>query len=159
MLLALFGLVAGQGVVWYRASSMLFFLTSVLKVDALAANIMIVVPVSIIGTPFFVVFGTLSDKIGRKPIIMAGLLLAVLTYQPLFKMLTEAANPALARRSGLRADQVDREHRHLLVPGSPIAREVDFTSPAISPSAPWPCRPASYETVHDASPRCRGLCG
>ena len=54
-------------------------------------------PTEIAGTPFFVIFGTLSDKIGRKPIIMAGCLLAVLTYFPLFKALTVAANPALAR--------------------------------------------------------------
>ena len=74
----------------------LFFLTSVLKVDAAAANIMVAVSL-LLATPFFVVFGTLSDKIGRKSIIMAGLLLAVLTYFPLFKALTAAANPDLAK--------------------------------------------------------------
>ena len=78
VLLALFGLVAGQAVVWYTGQFYaLFFLTSVLKVDGATAN-MLVAASLIIGTPFFVVFGTLSDKVGRKPIILAGLLLAVL---------------------------------------------------------------------------------
>ena len=72
VILALFGLVMGQGVVWYTGQFYaLFFLTSALKVDAATANILIAVSL-IIGTPFFVLFGTLSDKIGRKPIIMAG---------------------------------------------------------------------------------------
>jgi len=66
-----------------------------LKVDGPTANILIAVSL-LIGTPFFIVFGSLSDKIGRKPIIMAGCLIAALTYFPLFKALTEAANPALA---------------------------------------------------------------
>jgi len=67
----------------------------VLKVDAAAANIMIAIAL-VLATPFFIVFGWLSDRIGRKPIIMAGLLLAAGTYFPLFKALTWAANPALA---------------------------------------------------------------
>ena len=96
VILALVGLTAGQAVVWYTGQFYaLFFLTQQLKVDAVTANLMIAVAL-LIATPFFVVFGTLSDKIGRKPIIMAGCLLAVLTYFPVFKMLTEAANPDLA---------------------------------------------------------------
>ena len=96
VLLALFGLVAGQGVVWYSGQFYaLFFLTSVLKVDSATANILVAVSL-IIGTPFFVVFGSLSDKIGRKPIIMLGCALAIVTYFPVFKALTEAANPDLA---------------------------------------------------------------
>ncbi len=95
-LLALFGLTAGQAVVWYSGQFYaLFFLQNVLKVDAVSVNIMIAIALAL-GTMFFVVFGWLSDKIGRKPIIMAGLLLAILTYFPLFKALTVAANPALA---------------------------------------------------------------
>jgi len=95
VLLALFGLVAGQAVVWYTGQFYaLFFLTQTLKVDAQAANLMIAASL-LIGTPFFVVFGSLSDKIGRKPIIMAGLLLAIVTYFPIFKALTHYANPAL----------------------------------------------------------------
>ena len=95
-LLALFGLTAGQAVVWYSGQFYaLFFLTNVLKVDAQAVNIMIAISL-LLGTGFFVLFGWLSDKIGRKPIIMAGLALAIVTYFPLFKALTWAANPALA---------------------------------------------------------------
>ena len=151
VLLALFGLVAGQGVVWYTGQFYtLFFLTSVLKVDASAANIMIAVSL-IIGTPFFVVFGTLSDKIGRKPIIMAGLLLAVLTYQPLFKMLTEAANPALARPQASAQIKLTVNTATCSFQGSPIAREVDFTSSCDIAKRALALSAASYETVHDAS--------
>jgi len=96
VILALIGLTAGQAVVWYTGQFYaLFFLTQALKVDGSTANIMIAISL-LIGTPFFIVFGTLSDKIGRKPIIMAGCLIAALTYFPLFKALTEAANPDLA---------------------------------------------------------------
>ncbi len=95
VLLALFGLTAGQAVVWYTGQFYaLFFLTQTLKVDGQTANILVAVSL-LIGTPFFLVFGALSDKIGRKPIIMAGCLLAVLTYFPLFQALTHYANPAL----------------------------------------------------------------
>jgi len=95
-ILALFGLTAGQAVVWYSGQFYaLFFLQNVLKVDGVSVNIMIAIALGL-GTIFFVVFGWLSDKIGRKPIIMAGLALAIVTYFPLFKALTWAANPALA---------------------------------------------------------------
>ncbi len=96
VILALIGLTAGQAVVWYTGQFYaLFFLTQQLKVDAVTANLMIAASL-LIGTPFFVFFGSLSDKIGRKPIIMLGCALAVVTYFPVFKMLTEAANPDLA---------------------------------------------------------------
>lgn len=95
-LLALFGAVVGQAVVWYTGQFYaLFFLQNILKVDGQSANIMVAISL-LIGTGFFVFFGALSDKIGRKPIIMAGLVLAMLTYFPLFKALTWAGNPALA---------------------------------------------------------------
>ncbi len=95
VLLALFGLTAGQAVVWYTGQFYaLFFLTQTLKVEANAANILIAISL-LIGTPFFVIFGTLSDKIGRKGIIMAGCLIAALTYFPVFKAITHYANPAL----------------------------------------------------------------
>ena len=100
VILALFGLVAGQAVVWYTGQFYaLFYLTQVLKVDAKTANLLIAASL-VIGTPFFVVFGSLSDKIGRKVIIMGGLLLAVITYIPntpvsVFNALTHFANPAL----------------------------------------------------------------
>jgi MFS family permease len=96
VILALIGLTAGQAVVWYTGQFYaLFFLTNTLKVDSATAYLLIAAAL-LIGTPFFVVFGALSDKIGRKPIIMAGCLIAALTYFPLFKALTEAANPDLA---------------------------------------------------------------
>jgi len=102
VILALFGLVAGQAVVWYTGQFYaLFYLTQVLKVDAKTANLLIAGSL-VIGTPFFVVFGSLSDKIGRKVIIMSGLLLAVITYIPntpvsVFNALTHFANPALEK--------------------------------------------------------------
>ena len=96
VILALVGLTAGQAVVWYTGQFYaLFFLTKSLKVDGPTANIMIAAAL-VIGTPFFIVFGSLSDKIGRKPIILAGCLLAVVTYFPVFNALTKAANPDLA---------------------------------------------------------------
>jgi MFS family permease len=96
-LLALVGAVIGQAVVWYTGQFYaLFFLQSILKVDGQSANIMVAAAL-VLGTGFFVLFGWLSDKIGRKPIIMAGLVLAMLTYFPLFKALTWAGNPALAQ--------------------------------------------------------------
>jgi MFS family permease len=95
VILALFGLTAGQAVVWYTGQFYaLFFMTQTLKVDNATANLLIAGSL-LIGTPFFVVFGILSDKIGRKPIIMAGCLIAALTYFPIFSALTHYANPQL----------------------------------------------------------------
>ncbi|MDY7226682.1 MFS transporter [Hyalangium rubrum] len=95
VLLALFGVVAGQAVVWYTGQFYaLFFLTQTLKVEAQTANLMIAAAL-LLATPFFVIFGALSDRIGRKPIIMVGLALAILTYFPLFRGITHFANPAL----------------------------------------------------------------
>ncbi len=95
-LIALFGLVMGQGVVWYTGQFYaLFFLQSILKIDGYTANLLIAYSL-IIGTGGFIFFGALSDRIGRKPIILAGCLIAALTYFPLFGALTTAANPTLA---------------------------------------------------------------
>ncbi len=95
-LLALLGLVAGQAVVWYTGQFYaLFFLQSILKVDNFTANVMVAWSL-IIGTWFFLVFGWLSDQVGRKPIILGGCLIAALTMFPLFKLLVATANPALA---------------------------------------------------------------
>jgi MFS family permease len=94
-LLALLGLVAGQAVVWYTGQFYaLFFLQNILKVDTFTANVMIAWSL-VLGTGGFIVFGALSDRIGRKPIILAGCLIAAVTYFPLFKLLTATANPAL----------------------------------------------------------------
>ncbi|HEV7261156.1 MAG TPA: MFS transporter [Bosea sp. (in: a-proteobacteria)] len=95
-LIALFGLTMGQAVVWYTGQFYaLFFIQSILKVDLYSANVLIAWAL-IIGTGGFIFFGALSDKIGRKPIILAGCLIAALTYFPLFGALTRAANPGLA---------------------------------------------------------------
>ncbi len=99
VILALLGATAGQAVVWYCGQFYaLFFLTQVLKVDAQPANLLIAAAL-LIGTPFFVIFGALSDRIGRKKIIMAGCLLAAITYVPIFKGLTHYANPAIESAS------------------------------------------------------------
>ena len=128
MILALVGLTAGQAVVWYSGQFYaLFFLTQQLKVDNTTANLMIAASL-LIGTPFFVIFGTWSDKIGRKPIIMAGCLLAVLTYFPVFKMLAEAANPDLARAQASAAVTVTADPASCSFQGNPVAREIDFRS-------------------------------
>jgi len=96
VLIALFGAVVGQAVVWYTGQFYaLFFLEKTLKVDGMTANVLIAIALAL-GTPFFVFFGWLSDRIGRKPIILAGCLLASISYFPLFHALTQAANPALA---------------------------------------------------------------
>ena len=95
VLLVLFGGVAGQGVVWYTGMFYeLFFLLQILKLEPQTANLIVAASL-IIGTPFFIVFGALSDKIGRKKIIMVGCALAAITYFPIFKGLTKYANPDL----------------------------------------------------------------
>ncbi len=96
VLVALFGAVAGQAVIWYAGQFYaLFFLEKTLKVDGATTNILTAIAL-LLATPFFVFFGWLSDKIGRKPIILTGCAIAALSYFPLFSALTEAANPALA---------------------------------------------------------------
>ncbi|WP_448663012.1 MFS transporter [Sphingomonas sp. CJ20] len=97
VIIALLGAVAGQAVVWYTGQFYaLFFLEKTMKVDGATANILIAIALAL-GTPFFVFFGWLSDKIGRKPIILTGCAIAALTYFPLFALLTTAANPDLAK--------------------------------------------------------------
>jgi MFS family permease len=94
-ILALLGGTAGQAVVWYTGQFYaLFFLTQTLKVDGTTANLLIAFSL-LIGTPFFIVFGWLSDKVGRKPILLAGCLIAAITYFPLFGQIAKTANPKL----------------------------------------------------------------
>ena len=152
VLLALFGLVAGQAVVWYTGQFYaLFFLQSVLKVDASTANILIAIAL-LIGTPFFVVFGSLSDKIGRKPIIMAGLLLAVLTYFPLFKALTNATNPDLAAAQAANQVVVTANPAECSFGGNPVAREIDFHTSCDIAKRFLAQQSVSYENVAGTGP-------
>ena len=128
VLLALFGLTAGQAVVWYTGQFYtLFFLTQTLKVDAQTANILIAISL-VLGTPFFLVFGALSDRIGRRPIIMAGLALAALTYFPIFKAITHFANPALEAAQVASPVVVVTDRRGCSVQFNPVGT-AKFTSP------------------------------
>ncbi|MES2178973.1 MAG: MFS transporter [Gemmatimonadota bacterium] len=128
VLIALFGLTAGQAVVWYTGQFYtLFFLTQTLKVDPQTANLLIAGSL-LLGTPFFLVFGSLSDRIGRKPIIMGGLLLAVLTYFPIFKSITHFANPALEAAQGTSPVAVHADPLNCSVQWDPVGKS-KFTLP------------------------------
>jgi MFS-type transporter involved in bile tolerance (Atg22 family) len=128
VLLALFGLTAGQAVVWYTGQFYtLFFLTQTLKVDAQTANILVAVSL-LLGTPFFLVFGWLSDRIGRKPIIMTGCLIAALTYFPIFKGITHYANPALDAAQATAPVVVSADPAGCSVQFNPVGTTT-FTSP------------------------------
>jgi MFS family permease len=128
VLLALFGLTMGQAVVWYTGQFYtLFFLTQTLKVDAQTANLLLAGAL-LLGTPFFLVFGILSDRIGRKPIIMAGLALAALTYFPIFRAITHYANPALERAAFAAPVTIAADRATCSVQFDPIGKS-KFTSP------------------------------
>ncbi|ACL62624.1 General substrate transporter (plasmid) [Methylobacterium nodulans ORS 2060] len=119
MLLSLFGCVAGVGVVWYAGQFYaLFFLQKVLKVDFDTATACMAVALAL-ATPFFVLFGALSDRIGRKPIIMGGMLLAAVTYFPLFGALTHYANPILERATAAAPVVIRSNDCHLLLLSGP----------------------------------------
>ncbi len=123
VLLALLGATAGQGVVWYTGQFYaLFFLTITLKLDYVSAYTLIGASL-LLGTPFFIVFGWLSDKIGRLKIIMAGCLIAAVTYFPLFQGLTHYVNPALEEFSSKTPITVAADPRRLQVP--PLRRPVE----------------------------------
>ncbi|HKR76111.1 MAG TPA: MFS transporter [Rhodanobacter sp.] len=99
VILALLGATAGQAVVWYCGQFYaMYFLGTTLKIDATTTQLLIAGAL-LIGTPFFVVFGWLSDKVGRKPVVLAGCLLAALTYFPIFKAITHYGNPAIEAAS------------------------------------------------------------
>ena len=128
VILALVGLTAGQAVVWYTGQFYaLFFLTTIAKVDPITANILIAASL-LIGTPFFVVFGVLSDKIGRKLIIMAGCLIAALSYFTIFPALLHYANPALEKAQQSVPVLITADPAQCSFQGSPIARDIDFKS-------------------------------
>ncbi|ACG79229.1 major facilitator family transporter [Phenylobacterium zucineum HLK1] len=124
VVLALVGLTAGQAVVWYTGQFYaLFFLEKMLKVDGALTNTLVALAL-LIGTPFFIFFGWLSDKIGRKKIIMAGCLIAALTYFPLFKALTWAANPDLARAAATSPVTVVADPADCSVQFDPVGKTV-----------------------------------
>ena len=135
VLLALLGATAGQAVVWYAGQFYaLFFLTQTLKVDATTANLLIAGAL-VIGTPFFIVFGWLSDKIGRKPIIMAGCLIAALTYFPIFKALTHYANPAIAEAGATSPGRGDADPATCIFQFDPVGKKVFTNSCDIAKAA------------------------
>lgn len=149
VLLALVGLTAGQAVVWYTGQFYaLFFLTQALKVDAATASILVACAL-LIGTPFFIVFGTLSDRIGRKPIIMAGCLIAALTYFPLFKSLTEAANPDLAKAQATAPVVVTADSKECSFQFDPVGKAA-FTSSCDIAKKLLATSSVNYETVDGA---------
>jgi len=124
VLLALFGATAGQAVVWYTGQFYaLYFLTQSLKVDATTANLLLAAGLAI-GTPFFVIFGWLSDKIGRKPIVMAGCLIAALTYFPVFKAITHYANPSLEAAAAAAPVTVVADPESCHVQFDPVGKKV-----------------------------------
>jgi hypothetical protein len=128
VIIALLGLTAGQAVVWYTGQFYaLFFLTSIVKMDPKTANILIATSL-VMGTPFFIFFGWLSDKIGRKPIIMAGCLIAAASYFTIFPALMHYANPSLEAAQKSSKVAVGADAATCSFQGSPIAREIHFTS-------------------------------
>ena len=150
VILALIGLTAGQAVVWYSGQFYaLFFLTQALKVDGATANIYVAASL-LIGTPFFVIFGAWSDKIGRKPIIMAGCLLAVLTYFPVFTALTKAANPALAAAQAANKVFVTSDDKECSFQFNPTGT-VKFTSSCDIAKQVLASSSVSYENVAGAA--------
>jgi MFS family permease len=128
VILALVGLTAGQAVVWYTGQFYaLFFLTQTLKVEPYFANLMIAISL-LIGTPFFIFFGWLSDKMGRKPIIMIGCLMAAMTFFPIFKMIAEVANPELVAASQRAPVVVVADPAQCRLQFDPVGKS-KFTSP------------------------------
>jgi MFS family permease len=129
VIISLLGAVMGQAVVWYTGQFYaLFFLERTLKVDGATTNILVAIAL-VLATPCFILFGWLSDKIGRKPIIMTGCLLAMLTYMPLFGALTHYANPALYAAQAAAPVTVVADPKECSVQFDPIGKNLfDSTS-------------------------------
>jgi MFS family permease len=134
VLLVLFGALAGQAVVWYTGMFyQLFFLTQTLKVEPQAANIMVAIALAV-ATPFFIFFGVLSDRIGRKWIIMAGCVIAAVTYFPIFRGLTKAANPAISEAAAANPITVVADPKNCSFQFDPIGKAKFNTSCDIAKS-------------------------
>jgi MFS family permease len=135
VLLALFGATAGQAVVWYGGQFYaLFFLTQVLKVPPQPANLLIAAAL-LLGTPFFILFGWLSDRVGRKPIVLAGCVLAALTYMPIFKGITHYANPAIEKAATANPVSVNADPRRCSLQFDPVGKKKFISSCDIAKSA------------------------
>ena len=150
VLIALLGGVMGQGVVWYTGQFYaLFFLQSILKVDGYTANLLIAWSL-LFGTGFFIVFGWLSDKIGRKPIILAGCLIAALSFFPIFKMITTNANPALEKAIETVKVEVVADKAGCGDLFNPVGTRV-FTAPCDTARAYLSQSSVKYTTVYGAA--------
>lgn len=151
VLIALLGAVAGQAVVWYTGQFYaLFFLEKVMKVDGATVNILVAIAL-LLATPFFVIFGWLSDRIGRKPIILIGCLLAAATYFPLFAALSNAANPALYAASQTSPVTVTADPANCSVQFDPIGRN-KFDAKSCDIAKSYLAKTGiSYENVEAAS--------
>jgi len=149
VILALVGLTAGQAVVWYTGQFYaLFFVERVLKVDGALTNTLVALSL-LIGTPFFIFFGWLSDKVGRKRIILLGCLLAALTYFPLFKALTAAANPRLAHAAAAAPVTVVADPAGCAFQFDPVGRTVFASSCDVAKGA---LAKAGVTYVNEAAP-------
>ena len=146
VILALLGMTAGQAVVWYTGQFYaLTFLEKFLKIEGVMTN-ELVAGALLLAVPFFVVFGWLSDKIGRKPVILAGCLLAALTYFPIFKAITAAANPALAAASASSPVTVAASRQSCSFQLDPVGK-TKFTSPCDIAKAALANAGVSYANV------------
>ena len=150
VLIALLGGVMGQGVVWYTGQFYaLFFMQSILKVDGYTANLLIAWSL-LLGTGFFIVFGALSDKIGRKPIILAGCLIAALTFFPIFRMISTNANPQLEKALETVKVQVVADPKGCGDLFNPVGTRV-FTAPCDTARAFLAQTSVKYDTVAGAA--------
>ncbi|MBT9476722.1 MFS transporter [Polaromonas sp.] len=148
--IALLGLVAGQAVVWYTGQFYaLFFMQNVIKIDSFTANVMVAWSL-ILGTGGFLFFGSLSDRIGRKPIILAGCLLAAATFLPVFGFLTKTANPAIyaAHQTPVSVKVAAEDCSFQFNPTG----TVKFTSSCDIAKAQLARTSVNYETVEGAAP-------
>ena len=150
VIIALLGGVMGQGVVWYTGQFYaLFFMQSILKVDGYTANLLIAWSL-LFGTGFFIVFGALSDKIGRKPIILAGCLIAALTFFPIFRMITTNANPALEKAIETVKVEVVADPKGCGDLFNPVGTRV-FTAPCDTARAYLAQQSVKYSTTYGAA--------
>ena len=148
VIIALVGLTMGQAVVWYSGQFYaLIYLKTVLKIDGQTSEMLVALALAI-GTPFFLFFGWLSDKIGRKPIILGGCLLAVLTFFPIFKALNEYGNPALFEAQAANPVVVTVNPAECSVQFNPVgAGVVSFTSPCDVATAALTAKAIPYTKV------------